>query len=65
MMGDQKVVLNKVSNIYIYIDGVRYEGTHGLWMLVMLKRPEDKKYTFNDLTAYETNKCDGASEKYN
>ena len=50
MMGNKKVTFDNSSNIYI--DGVRYEGTLGLWSLIMLKEPpewEDKR----DLANYE------------
>ena len=42
--------LDKLSNIHV--DGVQYEGTDGLWSLIMMKKPDEKKYTFSDLTNY-------------
>ena len=36
-MGDKKVKLDKYSNIYV--NGIRFKGTGGLWKLIMLKKP--------------------------
>ena len=50
MMGTKKVTFDKSSNIYI--DDKKYDGTIGLWKLIMMKKPpqwDDRK----DLTNYE------------
>ena len=38
VMGDKTVILDKSSNIYV--DSDKYEGTDGLWELIMMKKPE-------------------------
>ena len=50
MMGDKKIVVNKQSNIHV--DGIGYKGTPDLWVLVMLKAPNDDDYTSDDLDQY-------------
>ena len=48
-MGDATVTLDNKSNIYV--DGDRFEGTPGLWELIMLNQPSE--YTTEDLHRYE------------
>ena len=48
-MGEATVILDNKSNIYV--DNERFEGTPGLWALVMLNQPND--YTSEDLHRYE------------
>ena len=48
-MGDSTVTLDDKSNIYV--DDVRFEGTPGLWGLIMLNQPSE--YTTEDLHNYE------------
>ena len=50
IMGDKKIQIDESSNIYV--DGVKYNGTDGLWSLIMLKKPDEKMYNFEDLTSY-------------
>ena len=50
-MGDKNVRVDGESNIHV--DDARYEGTDGLWKLIMTKRPDEKKYTFEDLKNYK------------
>ena len=50
MMGDKVVVIDENSNIHV--GGVKYEGTPGLWALVMMKSPTPRAYTHVDLTNY-------------
>ena len=49
MMGNKRVTFDKASNIYV--DGVKYEGTGGLWKLIMTKKPIG--YKPKDMTAYK------------
>ena len=51
MMGDKKIQIDESSNIYV--DDVKYNGTDGLWSLIMLKKPDEKMYNFQDLTSYK------------
>ena len=48
MMGDRKVLVDKHSNIFV--GGVKYGCTPGLWRLIMMKTPES--YTQGDLLNY-------------
>ena len=48
-MGDTTVTLDNNSNIYV--GGVRFEGTPGLWELIMLNHPNN--YTTEDMARYE------------
>ncbi len=50
MMGTKKVTFDDASNIYI--DGIKYEGTLGLWKLIMMKKPPMWKDR-QDLANYE------------
>ena len=43
MMGDNVVVMDKNSNIYV--DNVKHKGTPVLWILLMLKYPAPYAYT--------------------
>ena len=36
----------------ILVDGTRYVGTHGLWVLIMFKKPQEESYTEHDLLKY-------------
>ena len=49
-MGDKEVVVDKESNIYV--DGVEYKGTPGLWSLAMLAKPNYVEYTVDDFSRY-------------
>ena len=40
MMGDKNVIMDKNSNIFV--GGVKYEATSGLWSLKMVKTPPPK-----------------------
>ena len=51
MIGDKVVVLDKNSNIYVGC--VKYEGTPGLWALVMRKSPTPRANTHIELTNYK------------
>ena len=51
MMGDEPITIDNDSNIHV--KGKSYEGTRGLWNLIMLKKPSDTSYTFNDLNDYK------------
>ena len=51
VMGNKVVEIDESSNIYV--DGVRYEGTPGLWSLIKLKKPDKEMYTFKDLSSYK------------
>ena len=51
VMGNKVVEIDESSNIYV--DGVRYEGTPGLWSLIKLKKPDKEMYTFKDLSNYK------------
>ena len=48
-MGNATITLDDKSNIYV--DNARFEGTPGLWSLIMLNQPSD--YTTEDLHKYE------------
>ena len=48
-MGVATITLDDKSNIYV--NNVRFEGTPGLWSLIMLNQPTD--YTQEDLHNYE------------
>ena len=50
MMGDKEVMIDKQSNIFV--DGVEYKGTPGLWALVMLAAPTNDEYTTDDFVKY-------------
>jgi hypothetical protein len=50
MMGDKNVIVDKNSNIFV--GGIKYEGTSGLWSLIMMKSPPHKSYTEGDLLNY-------------
>ena len=50
MMGDKELTVDGNSNIHV--DGIEYKGTPGLWMLVILKAPNDDDYTSDDLDQY-------------
>ena len=49
MMGDKEITVDEESNISV--DGVGYEGTPGLWSLIMLANPSS--YTEEDLENYQ------------
>ena len=49
IMGDKNVEIDEQSNIHI--DGNTFEGTPGLWELIMLKQPQN--YTPEDMKLYE------------
>ena len=49
IMGSKNVDIDDQSNIHI--DGDRFEGTPGLWELIMLKNPQN--YTAEDMKLYE------------
>ena len=41
------------ENSDIIVDGVKYDGTTGLWALVMINDPPESSYTSNDLRMYK------------
>ena len=50
-MGTQVVEIDEISDIIV--DGVKYDGTTGLWALVMINDPPESSYTSNDLRMYK------------
>ena len=60
---DKKGILDKNSNIFV--DGIKYEGTPGLWALIMMKTPPPKSYTRGDLLNYSSNQCNDLSSNRN
>ena len=50
-MGTKTVEIDENSDIIV--DGVKYDGTTGLWALVMMNDPPVSRYTPNDLHMYE------------
>ena len=46
-MGTKAVEIDEKSDIIV--DGVKYDGTTGLWALVMMNDPPESSYTQNDL----------------
>ena len=49
-MGDKDVIVDQNSNIFV--GGIKYEATPGLWSLIMMKTPPLKSYTQGDLLNY-------------
>ena len=45
------VEIDEISDIIV--DGVKYDGTTGLWALVMINDPPESSYTQNDLRMYK------------
>ena len=50
MMDDKNVIVDNNSNIFV--GGINYEATSGLWSLMMMKTPHPKSYTQGDLLNY-------------
>ena len=50
-MGTKAVEIDENSDIIV--DGLRYDGTTGLWALVMINDPPELSYTKNDLRTYK------------
>ena len=50
-MGNKAIEINENSDIIV--DGVKYDGTTGLWALVMMNDPPESSYTQNDLHMYK------------
>ena len=50
-MGTKAVEIDENSDIIV--DGVKYDGTTGLWALVMMNDPPESCYTQNDLHMYK------------
>ena len=50
-MGTKAVEIDDNSDIIV--DGVKYDGTAGLWALVMMNDPPESSYTQNDLHMYK------------
>ena len=50
-MGNKAVEIDENSDIIV--DGVKYDGTTGLWALVMMNDPPKSSYTQNDLHMYK------------
>ena len=48
-IGDTHVIIHKNN---IIIDNEKFEGTPGLWELIMLKNPPEKRYANKDLENY-------------
>ena len=49
-MGTKAVEIDENSDIIV--DSVKYDGTTGLWALVMINDPPESSYTQNDLHMY-------------
>ena len=54
-MGTKAVGIDE--NADIIVDGVKYDGTTGLWAFVMMNDPPESSYTQNDLQFSLSNKC--------
>ena len=50
-MGTKAVAIDENSDIIV--DGVKYDGTTGLWALIMMNDPSESSYTPNDLRMYK------------
>ena len=50
-MGTKAVEIDENSDIIV--DGVKYDGTTGLWALVMMNDSPESSYTQNDLHMYK------------
>ena len=50
-MGTKAVEIDEHSDIIV--DGVKHNGTTGLWALVMINDPPESSYTSNDLRMYK------------
>jgi len=50
-MGRKRVIIDKDSNLFV--DGKRYEGTRGLWELIVKNKPETGVHDNNDLINYK------------
>ena len=50
-MGTKEVEIDENSGIIV--DGVKYDGTTGLWALVMMNYLPESSYTQNDLHTYK------------
>ena len=55
-IGDKEVTFNGNDLI---IEGVKYQGTRGLWELIVSNKPNDEIYDAFDLTNYsDKHQCD-------
>ncbi|KYN00583.1 hypothetical protein ALC62_08642 [Cyphomyrmex costatus] len=52
MLGDKQFDVD--TNDFVIIDGVKYEGTSGLYELIFKRIPDDAIYTENDKLAYKS-----------
>jgi len=50
-MGRKRVIIDKDSNLFV--DGKTYEGTQGLWELIVKNKPETGVYDDNDVINYK------------
>ena len=50
-MGGKRVVIDNDSNLFV--DGKIYEGTPGLWELIVMKKPKTGVYDGNDVKNYK------------
>ena len=50
-MSRRRVIIDKDSNLFL--DGKRYEGTRGLWELIVKNKPETGVYGDNDVINYK------------
>jgi len=50
-MGRKRVIIDKDSNLFV--DGKRYEGTQGLWELIVKNKPETGVCDDNDVINYK------------
>ena len=50
-MGTKAAAIDENSDIIV--DGVKYDGTTGLWALIMMNDPPESSYTSNDLRMYK------------
>ena len=49
-MGNKEIQIDQENNIFLD-DGAKFEGTHGLWKLIMMKKPD--AYLDEDLANYK------------
>jgi len=49
-MGRKRIIIDKDSNLFV--DGKRYEGTRGLWELIVKNKPETSVYDDDDVINY-------------
>ena len=50
VMGTKSINIDNHNNLTV--DGIKYDGTTGLWALIMMNDPPTKKYTSHDVQMY-------------